>query len=105
MIKATNNAVGLEIERRGDIILFTGHLGNRSIDQARIPIWANDAWKILNNTDLTEIYAEQHQGNRCLIGAIDWKPQGKGTEIIFWVKYVVFVDSKEFEQELKKILS
>jgi hypothetical protein len=101
MIKATNNAVGLEIERRGNIILFIGHIGE-NIDQEILSIYASEAWKIFDTTDIGEVSVKR-QGKRHVIGTIDWKPQG--TEINFYGKYAVFVDSKEFEQKLKKILA
>ncbi len=101
MIKATNNAVGLEIERTGNIVLFIGHIGE-NIDQVSLSIYASEAWKIFDTTDLAEV-SIKHQGERCLIGTIDWKPQG--TEINFYGKHAVFVDSKEFEQKLKKIIA
>jgi hypothetical protein len=101
MIKATNGAVGLEIERQGDIILFTGHLGG-GIGQIKLSIWANQAWSIFDTTDIAHLYVKVEE-KRCLVSAIDCKPQG--TEIIFYEKHAVFVDSKEFEQKLKKILA
>ncbi len=100
MIKATNNAVGLEIEKQGHIILFTGHIGE-NIDQVSLSIPVNQVWKIFD-ADLAEVYAK-YQGKQCLVGTISSKPQG--TEINFYGKHAVFVDTKEYEQELKKIIA
>ncbi len=101
MIKATNDAVGLEIKRQKDIIVFTGYF-SESIGQKSLSIWADRAWVIFDDTVLVE-YSIKYQGKRYLVGAIDWKPQG--TAIIFGGRYRVFVDSKEFEQGLKKIIA
>src|SRR4030042_191238 len=102
MIKAINNAEGLEVAKPNkDIIVLIGHFGKESF--GRIPIFAKDAPGLFDGTNPKEFHM-MHEGKNLLVGIVDWKPQG--TEIMFTLHgFAIDVDSDEFKQEVERVLA
>ena len=100
MVKSTNGALGVEVVREGQFIVFIGKFKKGITSKMKVRV--NDVMKIFGDTGTTTV----HDSNGQYVGLIGYEPQG--TSFIFPPNQghdMIFVESDEIKAAVEDAIN